>query len=201
MKNEYTLICTFWTTIVFVLFFLHLHFSYCFLSHFRCWRKNICHGSLIQNWDGGRSRRTRRSEIRQRSTGAPVGTNLPNVLVKPKIFITHLHVVPSQTFVHLWNINAELFNEIWEIIFFIYKITHSREHHDALVLSWRESWQSHGTFVKICWGYIISEYIFYFFILFFCCCCCFLYTRHLLKNLNLCSAQKGLMGLEQHEGK
>ncbi len=50
----------------------------------------FCGGSIIQDWDGGRSRRTRRSE-----TGAPEGIDLPNVLVKPKIFITHLRVIPN----------------------------------------------------------------------------------------------------------
>ncbi len=31
----------------------------------------------------------------QRSTDATEGTDVPNVLVKPNIFITHLHVIPN----------------------------------------------------------------------------------------------------------
>ncbi len=101
-----------------IVFILHLHFGYCFLSHFRCWRKNSqavafkVESAMAQESRIGIVEGAEEPED-QRSTDATEGTDVPNVLVKPtSSSLTFMSFQTSKTFVHLWNINVDLFREI-----------------------------------------------------------------------------------------
>ncbi len=66
------------------------------------------YSSIIHDCDGGMSRRTRRSEIRQRSADATEGTDLPNVFQKNSS-LTVMPVKPIRL-LFICETNVDIFN-------------------------------------------------------------------------------------------